>query len=102
MNFRELIDNSLRESKESDNQKNSRKEILQGYTISEQTIPKISEPYVFFKSEDGAAFSLNKSLLSRHILLLGGIGVGKTNTFNLFLSQLFEKPKEEMKDNERR
>lgn len=36
-------------------------------------------------------FSLDKSKLSRHVLLLGGAGSGKTNVFNLTLSQLREK-----------
>lgn len=31
---------------------------------------------------------ITKELLSKHVLLLGGIGSGKTNTFNLFLSNI--------------
>ena len=82
MEFREFIDRSLQNSKEEDSKKNSHKEILQGYTIANQPIPQIDKAYITFNSKDGSSFSLNKSLLSRHILLLGGIGVGKTNTFN--------------------
>lgn len=99
MDFREFIDQSLKTDKEKDNKKSSYKEILQGYTIANQPIPQIEKPYITFNSNDGSSFSLNKSLLSRHILLLGGIGVGKTNTFNHLLRDLFEKRIEEVKDN---
>jgi len=33
---------------------------------------------------------LDMNLLSRHVMLLGGIGTGKTNTFNQIISQLHE------------
>ena len=99
MDFREFIDRSLQDNKEKDNKKNSHKEILQGYTIANQAIPQIEKPYITFHSKDGNSFSLNKPLLSRHILLLGGIGVGKTNTFNHLLRDLFGKGIEEVKDN---
>lgn len=99
MDFREFIDQSLQACKEKDDKKSSHKEILQGYTIANQPIPQIDKAYITFKSNDGSSFSLNKSLLSRHILLLGGIGVGKTNTFNHLLRDLFSKSVEEIKDN---
>ena len=35
-----------------------------------------------------ASLSFNKSLLSKHIMLMGGIGTGKTNTFYHIVSQL--------------
>ena len=79
MDFREFIDQSLQACKEKDDKKSSHKEILQGYTIANQPIPQIDKAYITFKSDDGSCFSLNKPLLSRHILLLGGIGVGKTD-----------------------
>lgn len=99
MDFRELINTALHVDDVSNNRKSSSKEILQGYTISEQSIPEISDSYITFSSEDNLSFALDKALLSRHILLLGGIGVGKTNTFNLLLSQLFGKATEAMRDN---
>ena len=99
MDFREFIDRSLKANNEEDNKKNSRKEILQGYTVADQPIPQIKKPYITFHSAEGSSFSLNKELLSRHILLLGGIGVGKTNTFNHLLKDLFGKSFEEVKDN---
>lgn len=36
-------------------------------------------------------FSLNESMLSRHTLILGGAGSGKTNVFNLMFSQLLSR-----------
>ena len=36
----------------------------------------------------GQAIELDENLLSRHIMLLGGIGTGKTNTINMILRQL--------------
>lgn len=99
MNFREFVDQSIKVNKEKDNKKSTNKEILQGFTIASQSIPQIEEPYITFKSREGESFSLNKSLLSRHILLLGGIGVGKTNTFNHLLKALLSKSQEEVKNN---
>lgn len=99
MDFQEFINQSLYAGKNSDNKKKSTKEILQGYTIEKQPIPVIEKPYITFNSKDKSCFSLNKALLSRHILLLGGIGVGKTNTFNHLLKDLFGKKDDETKDN---
>lgn len=69
----------------------SRKEILHGDSVQQTVIPKIDKPYISFHSSDGKSFFLNNKILSRHILLLGGIGVGKTNVFNLIMKQLFSK-----------
>lgn len=99
MNFKQLIDKTLIEFDEGRSQKKSTKTILQGYTIADQGIPEIKDPYITFHSLTGEEFSLNRSLLSRHILLLGGIGVGKTNTFNHLLKGLLDKESEETKDN---
>ena len=45
---------------------------------------------VFYQDRDCRRnfFSLNDDLLSRHIVLIGGSGSGKTNVFNLTLDQL--------------
>ena len=37
---------------------------------------------------------LDKDLLSRHMLILGGIGTGKTNTFIQVMRQLIQMPKQ--------
>ena len=100
MKFSEYIEQFLQENIiEEKNKKKSNKEILQGYIVAEQKIPDIAEPYITFKSQKGDKFSLNKNLLSRHILLLGGIGVGKTNTFNHLIRELFSKNYSETKNN---
>lgn len=99
MNFEEFIQQSVQNGTKDSAGKRSNKEILQGYTISEQGIPDISERYITFRSPDGSQFSLSRGLLSRHILLLGGIGVGKTNTFNHLIRDLFTKEYSETKDN---
>lgn len=49
MNFCEFIDQSLQAGRE-DSRKNSHKEILQGYTIANQPIPRIENPYITFGS----------------------------------------------------
>lgn len=99
MKFSEYVKQTLQSDVANVKQRKSQKEILQGYTVEEQGIPDISEPYITFRAPDGKSFSLNKSLLSRHILLLGGIGVGKTNTFNHLIHELFKKDYSETKDN---
>ncbi len=38
----------------------------------------------------GKAVTLDEELLSRHIMLLGGIGTGKTNVINLIVQQLLQ------------
>lgn len=99
MEFEEFIKQSLRDTAKETNRIKSNKEILQGYTVSEQEIPDIPNPYITFRSPKGKGFSLNKKLLSRHILLLGGIGVGKTNTFNHLIRELFMKDNRETEEN---
>lgn len=43
-------------------------------------------------------FTLNPRILSRHILLLGGAGSGKTNVFNLTVEQLRDKDNDNSND----
>lgn len=47
-----------------------------------------------YSEPENIYFTLNESILSRHILLLGGSGSGKTNVFNLSLEQLRSKAKD--------
>lgn len=42
---------------------------------------------------DSDSFSLSEKLLSQHLLLLGGIGSGKTNTFNHIINSLVKQLK---------
>lgn len=97
--FKNFIDQALISDFSDINSKKSKKEILKGYTIAEQKSPKIQNPYITFSSPTGDIFSLDKNLLSRHILLLGGIGVGKTNTFNHLLKDLLSKDIKDTKEN---
>ena len=43
---------------------------------------------VAFRDEQGRMFGLDEELLSKHLLLLGGIGSGKTNVFNFIIESL--------------
>ena len=43
---------------------------------------------VTFRDVHGNAFGMDESLLSKHLLLLGGIGCGKTNVFNFIIESL--------------
>ena len=71
----------------------------------EQNLPPIvedsgyDEPEVqFFGETNGrsASFNINADMLSRHIMLIGGTGCGKTNTFFHIIKQL----KEQMGEND--
>ena len=50
------------------------------------TDPVISIPGTFNGIKD--YFSLNEDILSKHLLLIGGTGCGKTNTFMHIIAQL--------------
>lgn len=43
---------------------------------------------VAFQDVRGKTFGLDEALLSKHLLLLGGIGCGKTNVFNFIIESL--------------
>ena len=48
---------------------------------------------VCLPDKEGRELWLNKEALSKHLLLLGGIGSGKTNVFNYIISDLLERQK---------
>ena len=62
-----------------------------------QTAPVIAEdnPVMYFKGRDNMGVHRNipisNSVLSRHFMLLGGIGTGKTNAFFQVISQIKDK-----------
>lgn len=62
-----------------------------------QTAPVIAEdnPVMYFKGRDNMGVHRNipisNSVLSRHFMLLGGIGTGKTNAFFQMISQIKDK-----------
>lgn len=69
-------------------------QIIFGTSVINNVTPTIAEPTVKFpgSSLDGTyGFQINKDLMSRHILLLGGSGCGKTNVFCYTLESLRDK-----------
>ena len=67
-------------------------EIFDGCQLHEQPIPYATGPVKCVLNgagpNEGQSILLDENLLSRHIMLLGGIGTGKTNTINMLLRQL--------------
>ncbi len=49
------------------------------------------EPICLLSNKEGASIPLDEDLLSKHIMLLGAIGTGKTNTFFQVISQISAK-----------
>ena len=56
--------------------------------IPQETALPGSGCQVAFADRQNRAFGLNEELLSKHLLLLGGIGCGKTNVFNFLVESL--------------
>ena len=67
-------------------------EIFDGCQLHEQPVPYATGPVKCVLNgagpNEGKSILLDENLLSRHIMLLGGIGTGKTNTINMLLRQL--------------
>ena len=65
------------------------REIIYGTYLSSKIVPhRCNHPMLSFSDPEGQQFHISESQLSKHILLVGGIGTGKTNTFNLIIEQL--------------
>ena len=65
--------------------------VLQGHVLSQGAAPSPSAPLVSLPGTCHGrqdAVRLDEELLSRHLMLLGGIGTGKTNAFYQIISQL--------------
>jgi len=64
--------------------------ILLGDSVQGQRAPQhtLQGALAGFVSPGGERFGMDEEALSKHLLLLGGIGSGKTNALNLLLSQL--------------
>lgn len=61
-----------------------REQVIYGTSVTENPTPSISDQLVRFPGRcyaDGRSFAINDKIMSRHMLLLGGSGCGKTNTF---------------------
>ncbi len=66
-------------------------QIIFGSSILSNAVPVIRDPLVTFPGSalDGTSgFQVDENLMSRHILLLGGSGCGKTNAFCYAIGQL--------------
>ncbi len=66
-------------------------DVLYGSVLSQNRPPIIDSPVVSISGScngASACFELDRSILSKHMLLLGGTGCGKTNTFFHLVDQL--------------
>ena len=65
------------------------KEALFGTYLSSDILPyRCESPMLSFVSPDHQQFDISNKQLSKHVLLIGGIGMGKTNTFNFIIDDL--------------
>ena len=68
-----------------------REQVLYGTSVMENPTPDIPNVLVNFPGmsySDGKFFGVNDKIMSRHMLLLGGSGCGKTNTFQFAMDTL--------------
>ncbi len=68
-----------------------REQVLYGTSVMENCVPAIPGEKVHFPGtcySDGKSFGVNERILSRHLLLLGGSGCGKTNTFQFAMNDI--------------
>jgi len=63
------------------------KRVLLGEDITKNSIPVIEHAIVNFPASSGHSFGMSEEILSKHLLLVGGIGCGKTNTFQYLIQQ---------------
>lgn len=67
------------------------RDVLLGQDIHRNPIPQqtiTADTLVRFSNPQGCGFGMDESILSKHLLLMGGIGSGKTNTFNFIIDQI--------------
>lgn len=65
--------------------------VLYGTDIRRSIIPgdTLRNPYLLaFSDPQNRLFAMSPDMLSKHLLILGGIGSGKTNTFNFIIESL--------------
>ncbi len=67
-----------------------KRKVIFGYDVNETIELELPDGRVLFENsqKENSYFMLNPEIMSKHILLLGGAGSGKTNVFNLIVSQL--------------
>lgn len=68
--------------------KSVEKKMLYGTDIAENAAPEVRNPVLGFSDKTGKRFGMSEELLSKHLLLLGGIGCGKTTVFNQMIRQI--------------
>ena len=73
-----------------------KKVIIWGGELKKKIQFDVAEKQVIYRDRDlnENFFSINDDILSRHIVMIGGSGSGKTNVFNLTLDQLRRKRNE--------
>lgn len=68
------------------------KTVLQGSTVSKNALPQMPErPALILKGEFNgrpAYFGVDEDLISKHMLLVGGTGCGKSTLFYHIIKQL--------------
>ena len=67
------------------------KRVLYGTDLRKTKVPAETlsgRCQVVFRDRNGRSFGMDEQLLSKHLLLLGGIGCGKTNVFNFIIESL--------------
>ncbi len=67
------------------------KQILSGNLLEKNSPPVVDDPLIYINGTCNgarASFMLNESILSKHMMLIGGTGCGKTNTFFHLVKQL--------------
>lgn len=73
--------------------------IIHGNILMQNAPVNVNDPFFVFKGKginNVLSFSMNEDMISKHILLVGGTGSGKTNVFNQIVSQI----KRKMTDND--
>ncbi len=66
--------------------------LLNGTEINKNAIPPVSQNAVIrIPGDNGEVFGIDEDTLSKHILLIGGTGTGKTNLFYHIVTQLKKK-----------
>ena len=72
---------------------NLTRNVLYGVDIQNTSVPRSTlqnGAKVIFKNNQGKMFGMNDDLLSKHTLLIGGIGTGKTNVFYSMVQPLLQ------------
>lgn len=68
-----------------------REQVIYGTTVKDNPVFDVEKPLIHFPGmcfADGRSFCVDEKLFSKHILLLGGSGCGKTNTFLFAMRQM--------------